>query len=97
MSSLRPSKKRRTTVTKRKKTQRPWRGGRDRVPRTTAEIDPGVHQVKCWIASAGHIWMRGYFDNLPSSVRRRLQDAPFNLCAACLVTEFLPEGADAPS
>jgi hypothetical protein len=49
-----------------------------------------INQTKCWIATGGHIWMRGYFDTLPLSVRRRLRDSPFNLCAACLVTEFLP-------
>ena len=50
-----------------------------------------VNQTKCWIATSGHIWMKGYFDNLPVSVRRRLRDAPFNLCPACLVTEFMPK------
>jgi hypothetical protein len=35
--------------------------------------------------------MRGYLDTLPLSVRRRLRDSPFNLCPACLVTEFLPQ------
>ena len=32
-----------------------------------------------------------YFDSLPLSVRQRLRNSPFNLCPACLVTEFLPE------
>jgi hypothetical protein len=54
-----------------------------------------INQTKCWIATGGHIWMRGYFDTLPVVVRQRLRDSPFNLCPACLVTEFLPkvEGA----
>lgn len=50
-----------------------------------------INQTKCWIATGGHIWMRGYYDTLPRTVRQRLRDAPFNLCPACLVTEFLPE------
>jgi hypothetical protein len=49
-----------------------------------------INQTKCWIATSGHIWMEGYYDSLPASVRRRLRNAPFNLCPACLVTEFLP-------
>jgi hypothetical protein len=48
------------------------------------------NQTKCWIATAGHIWMKGYFVTLPLAVRRRLRGSPFNLCPACLVTEFLP-------
>jgi hypothetical protein len=44
-------------------------------------------QVKCLIASGGHLWMRGYFDRLPAAVRRRLAESPFNLCAACLTEE----------
>jgi hypothetical protein len=51
----------------------------------------GVNQTKCWIATEGHIWMEGYFDTLPLSIRRRLRDSQFNLCPACLVTEFLPK------
>jgi hypothetical protein len=35
--------------------------------------------------------MRGYFDTLPPAVRRRLRQSTFNLCPACLVTEFLPK------
>ena len=50
-----------------------------------------INQTKCWIATSGHIWMKGYFDNLPASVRRRLRDSAHNLCPACLVTEFYPK------
>jgi hypothetical protein len=48
-------------------------------------------QTVCWISSAGHLWMTGYYDRLPLSVRRRLQASTHNLCPACLVTEFLPK------
>jgi hypothetical protein len=48
-------------------------------------------QVECWIASAGHLWMEGYYDELPMLVRQRLQISPFNLCPACLVTKFQPK------
>src|SRR5262245_32199925 len=44
-------------------------------------------QVKCLIASAGHLWMRGYFDRLPPPVRARLANATFNICPACLTEE----------
>jgi len=44
-------------------------------------------QVKCLIASGGHLWMRGYFDRLPAAVRRRLAESPFNICAACVTEE----------
>jgi hypothetical protein len=56
-----------------------------------------VNQTKCWIATSGHSWMRGYFDTLPLPVRRRLQGSPFNLCPACLVTKFLPQVRSAHS
>jgi hypothetical protein len=36
---------------------------------------PEGRQVKCLIASEGHLWMRGYFDRFPSAVRRRLRKA----------------------
>ena len=48
-------------------------------------------QTYCLIATGGHLWMRNYFDRLPQSVRRRLRESPFNICAACLVTEVLPK------
>lgn len=44
-------------------------------------------QVKCLIASEGHLWMRGYFDRLPPAVRHRLAESPFNICAACMDIE----------
>jgi hypothetical protein len=53
--------------------------------------DDGILQTKCWIAAGGHLWMEGYFDTLPVAVRRRLRNSPYNLCPACLVTEFLPQ------
>jgi hypothetical protein len=53
--------------------------------------DDDEEQVVCWISSAGHLWMRNYYDRLPASVRRRLQASPHNLCSACLVTKFLPK------
>jgi hypothetical protein len=53
--------------------------------------DDDAGQTKCWISSAGHIWMEGYFDPLPPAIRRRLRSSPFNLCAACLVTKFAPQ------
>jgi hypothetical protein len=46
-------------------------------------------QIKCWIASEGHLWMRDYFDRLPPRIRQRLRQSPFNLCPACLVTREL--------
>jgi hypothetical protein len=56
-----------------------------------ASGDDDINQTKCWIATSGHIWMNAYFDTLPLSVRRRLRNSPFNLCPACLVTEFMPK------
>ena len=44
-------------------------------------------QVKCLIASEGHLWMRGYFDRLPSFVRRRLAESAFNICPASMDEE----------
>ena len=44
-------------------------------------------QVKCLIASDGHLWMRGYFDRLPSPVRQRLAASTHNICAACMSEE----------
>jgi hypothetical protein len=52
-----------------------------------------INQTKCWIATSGHIWMEGYFDTLPVSVRRRLRSSPFNLCA--LSDRVLAEGVAA--
>jgi hypothetical protein len=44
-------------------------------------------QVKCLIASEGHLWIRGYFDRLPFRVRRRLAESAFNICPACMDEE----------
>jgi hypothetical protein len=44
-------------------------------------------QVKCLIASEGHLWMQGYFDRFPSVVRRRLAESTFNICPACMDKE----------
>jgi hypothetical protein len=41
-------------------------------------------QVKCLIASAGHLWMQHYYDQLPRAVRQRLAASPFNICPACM-------------
>ena len=44
-------------------------------------------QVKCLIASEGHVWMKRYFDRLPPAVRRRLAESDFNICPACMDEE----------
>jgi hypothetical protein len=44
-------------------------------------------QVKCLIASGGHMWMRDYFDHLPAVVRRRLANSRHNICPACMTEE----------
>jgi hypothetical protein len=44
-------------------------------------------QVKCLIASAGHLWMKHYFDRLPTAVRKRLTESRHNICPACLDEE----------
>jgi hypothetical protein len=59
-------------------------------PRSGSDANE-INQTKCWIATGGHLWMKSYFDNLPVAVRRRLRNSPFNLCPACLVTEFYPK------
>jgi hypothetical protein len=46
-----------------------------------------ARQVKCLIASEGHLWMRGYYDSLPPVVRRRLAKSNFNICPACMVID----------
>jgi hypothetical protein len=48
-------------------------------------------QTICLYQTGGHLWMRGYYDRLPSSVRRRLQASPHNLCAWCLTIKVLPK------
>jgi hypothetical protein len=44
-------------------------------------------QVKCLIATGGHLWMKDYFDRFPSAVRRRLAESRFNICPACMDQE----------
>lgn len=44
-------------------------------------------QVKCLIASEGHLWMEHYFDRLPPVVRHRLAESRFNICPACMTEE----------
>jgi hypothetical protein len=56
-------------------------------PTMEQRADRDGRQVKCLIASEGHIWMRSYFDRLPSPVRRRLADSAHNICAACVTEE----------
>jgi hypothetical protein len=53
--------------------------------------DNDVLQTKCWISTEGHMWMEGFYDELPRAIRRRLQVSMFNLCPACLVTKFMPQ------
>ena len=45
-------------------------------PTMEQRADLEGRQVKCLIASEGHLWMRGYFD--------RLADSRFNICPACM-------------
>jgi hypothetical protein len=49
-----------------------------------------VLQVKCLINDEGHVWISSY-DRLPATVRKRLRDGPFNLCAACLECFVMPK------
>jgi hypothetical protein len=60
---------------------------RDWTPNMEQRADLEGRQVKCLIASEGHLWMRAFFDGLPPAVRRRLADSPFNICPACMVAE----------
>jgi hypothetical protein len=46
-----------------------------------------ARQVKCLIASSGHLWMRSDFDRLPAPVRQLLAESRHNICAACLRAE----------
>jgi hypothetical protein len=66
----------------------------DRVKRETTwsptmeqRADLEGRQVKCLIASEGHLWMRGHFDRFPSVVRHRLAESTFNICPACMDIE----------
>jgi hypothetical protein len=54
--------------------------------------DQKDRQVKCLIASGGHLWMKDYYDELPPVVRRRLAQSPFNICAACMMIEAQSAG-----
>jgi hypothetical protein len=63
----------------------------DMAKKKTRMQDDDENQTRCWTATNGHIWMKGYFDTLPAAVRQRLRQSPFNLCPACLVAFFLPE------
>ena len=56
-------------------------------PTMEQRADLEGRQVKCLIASEGHLWMRGYFDRLPPVVRHRLADSRFNICPACMDEE----------
>ena len=53
--------------------------------------DDETEQTRCRISNQGHRWMVGWFDDLPPRVRQRLRQSSHNLCAACLVTIFLPK------
>ena len=56
-------------------------------PAMEQRADLDGRQVKCLIASEGHLWMQGYFDRLPSPVRRRLANSRHNICPACMSEE----------
>ena len=56
-------------------------------PTMEQRADLKARQVKCLIASAGHLWMKHYFDRLPPVVRRRLSESAFNICPACMDEE----------
>ena len=59
----------------------------DWTPTMEQRADLEGRQVKCLIASGGHLWMRGYLDRFPSAVRRRLAESAFNICPACMDKE----------
>ena len=52
-------------------------------PTMEQRADLEGRQVKCLIASEGHLWMQAYYDQFPAAVRQRLAASPFNICAAC--------------
>jgi hypothetical protein len=66
------------------------RGSEGAVMGKSAKPNDEIEQVYCLTADEGHVWIHVY-DTLPASVRRRLRDSPFNVCAACLVAYVLPE------
>lgn len=43
-----------------------------------------VFQGNCFLYSVGHKWMKDNYDPMPPSIRKRLMDSPFNICAACV-------------
>jgi hypothetical protein len=47
-------------------------------------------QVVCLTGDAGHEWIHCY-DSLPPTVRRRLRNSPYDICAACLTSFILPK------
>ena len=59
----------------------------DWTPTMEQRADLQGRQVKCLIASEGHLWMRHYFDRFPPAVRRRLAESDFNICPACMDEE----------
>ena len=59
----------------------------DWTPTMEQRADLEGRQVKCLIASEGHLWMRDYFDRFPVAVRQRLAASPFNICPACMDEE----------
>ena len=48
---------------------------------------PDAKQVKCLIASEGHLWMCDWFDEFPPEVRERLANSRHNICPACMGDE----------
>ena len=68
-------------------TAKPKAPRRGWTPTMEQRADLNGRQVKCLIASEGHLWMRGYFDRLPPVVRRRLAESRFNICPACMDEE----------
>lgn len=69
-----------------KQAQRNARGGWTPTMEQRAGLDE-ARQVKCLIASEGHMWMETFYDRLPKPVRRRLAESAHNICAACLTEE----------
>jgi hypothetical protein len=44
-------------------------------------------QIKCMNANPGYTFMHSQFDRFPEAVRKRLSEARFNMCSACLKLE----------
>jgi hypothetical protein len=70
------------------------RGSRPPLMKRRAGQSDDINQTFCLIATGGHLWMRGYYDDLPATVRRRLRESPFNICPACMQLYVLPEVRD---